>query len=120
MAIEFMVADALVAANSVFHFEDVIRSPTEYIRVMHDDLLHVIKKSKKPELQFSANLLKRIESRDIYKCVGESIIHKDSKRLIKAEDIASCQDMNQAPNGQGLRPEDLIVNIFKVDWGSDE
>lgn len=28
--------------------------------------------------------------------------------------------MNKAPNGQGLRPEDLKVHCFKVDWGNDE
>ena len=121
-AIEFMVTEALVKANPIYHFEDVIFNPEEYIRVMHDDLLHVIKKSRKPELQESAKLLKRIDHRDLYKCVGESIIHKDSKRLIKAEDICSCQDMNLSQSGaQGqLRPEDLIIHCFKVDWGYDE
>lgn len=49
-AIEFMVAEALVKANPVYHFEEVIWSPERYIRLMHDDLLHVIKKSRRPEL----------------------------------------------------------------------
>ena len=65
-----------------------------HIRYMHDDLLQVIKKSKNSELQHSANLLRRIDQRDLYKCCGESIINKDSKRFIKSEDIASCQDSN--------------------------
>lgn len=71
MAIEFMVSEALVKANPVYRFDEVIRKPEEYIRLMHDDLLQVIKKSKKSELQDSANLLKRIELRDLYKCAGE-------------------------------------------------
>jgi hypothetical protein len=45
-----MIADALVSANSVFHFEEVIQSPELYIKYMHDDLLNVIRRSKKPEL----------------------------------------------------------------------
>lgn len=49
-AIEFMVAEALVAANPVFKFEEVIYDPERYLRLMHDDLLCLIKKSKKPEL----------------------------------------------------------------------
>ena len=49
-AIEFMVAEALVAANPVYKFEEVIYNPEAYIRLMHDDLLHIIKKSRKPEL----------------------------------------------------------------------
>ena len=60
-AIEFMVAEALVKANPVYRFDQVISRPEEYIRLMHDDLLHVIKKSKKESLRDSANLLKRIE-----------------------------------------------------------
>lgn len=50
MAIEHMVAEALIAANPVYHFEEIIFKPEEYIRLMHDDLLHVIKKSRNPEL----------------------------------------------------------------------
>ena len=120
MAIEFMVAEALVKANPVYRFDEIISKPEEYIRLMHDDLLHVIKKSRKPELQDSANILRRIDQRDLFKCAGESIIHKDWKRLITKEDIIGYQDMNLAVNGQGLRPEDLKVHIFKVDWGNDE
>ena len=39
---------------------------------------------------------------------------------IKATDIVNCQDMNLAPNGRSLRPEDLKIHCFKVDWGCNE
>ena len=74
-----MVAEALVAANPVFKFEEVIYDPVRYQRLMHDDLLCVIKKSKNPELHQSAQLLKRIDRRDLYKCVRESIVNQDKK-----------------------------------------
>ena len=45
-----MIAEALIAANPVYHFDEVIYKPKEYLRLIHDDLLHLIKKSKKPEL----------------------------------------------------------------------
>ena len=48
-----MIAEALIAANPVYHFEEVIYKPEEYIRLMQDDLLYLIKKSKKPELRYS-------------------------------------------------------------------
>ena len=115
-----MVAEALVKANPVYRFDQVISRPEEYIRLMHDDLLHVIKKSKKESLRESANLLKRIEQRDLYKCCGDSIIHKERNKCIMAEDIVNCQDMNLAPEGRSLRPEDLKVHCFKVDWGNNE
>ena len=41
-----MIADALIKANDFYHFEEVIFSPEKYLKLMHDDLLHVIKKSK--------------------------------------------------------------------------
>ena len=89
-AIEFMVSEALVAANPVYHFEEVIRDPEAYLRLMHDDLLRIIMKSRQPELKESAELLRRIEDRDLYKCVGESIIRQDSRKEIKTEEICSC------------------------------
>ena len=84
-----MVAEALIEANPVYHFEQVIFDPERYIRLLHDDLLHVIKRSRDPRLQTSAKLLKRIDQRDLYKCVGERIIHKGWRKSITAEDIAS-------------------------------
>lgn len=73
-AIEFMVSEALIAADPVYDFKSVIYNPEEYLRLLHDDLIQVIKRSRNPDLADSANLLKRIDNRDLYKCVGESII----------------------------------------------
>ena len=56
---------------------------------MRDDLLQVIKKSRKSELKDSANLLKRIDRRDLYKCVGETLISEELKGKINGSDIAS-------------------------------
>lgn len=112
-----MIADALVSANSVYHFEEVIFNPELYLKYMHDDLLNVIRRSKKPELNEAASLLRRIDSRELYKLVGEASIHKHNRGRISAEDICAHQQCN----GEGeLRPEDLIVHFFKLDWGNGE
>ena len=77
-------------------------------------------KSKKPELQKSANLLRRVETRDLYKCVGEAMVLKDNRSKIKVNDIVNSQDSSLAANESlQLRPEDLIVHPFKLDWGND-
>lgn len=48
------------------------------------------------------------------------MVIKDNRNKIKAEDIVSCQDSSHAANVDlQLRPEDLIVHPFKLDWGSD-
>ncbi len=81
-AIDLMVSEALVRANPVYHFEEVIFKPELYMKYMHDDLLAVIAKSKNPVLKDSAALLQRIHVRDLYKCVGEASIHKENRSKI--------------------------------------
>ena len=71
-------------------------------------------------MQTSANLLKRIDTRDLYKCVGEAMVIKENRSKIKVEDIISCQDTNLANNvNLQLKSEDLIVHQFKLDWGNN-
>ena len=84
-----MIADALVLANPVFKFEEVIQSPQLYLKYMNDDLLNVIRKSKRPELKEAAVLLKRIDTRDLFKMVGEASIHKENRIRVTAEEVCS-------------------------------
>jgi hypothetical protein len=44
-----MIVDALLLANSVYHFEDKVRDPAAYVYVT-DDVLTNIENSKNPEL----------------------------------------------------------------------
>lgn len=81
---------------------------------MRDDLLQVIKKSKKPELQASAAILKRIDYRDLYKLVGERIISKELKEKVCAKDICDFADDFR------LKSSDLLVHTFRLDWGNGE
>jgi len=74
-----MLSEALVKANPVFHFDQVVHCPKLYLKLMDDDLLMVIRNSRKPELKESRDLLHRIEVRDIYKCAGERSISKRIK-----------------------------------------
>ena len=43
-----MVAEALILANSVYRFDLIVREPERYIRTLTDELLPIIKRSKKP------------------------------------------------------------------------
>lgn len=86
-AIELMVAEALILANSHFRFDRIVHEPERYIRTLTDELLPIIKRSKKPELQDSAKILQKIDRREIYKVAGESLIPKELKGKIKAQDI---------------------------------
>lgn len=109
-----MVSEALILANPYYKFEEAIFSPKRYLSLVRDDLLSVIKRSKIPQLAQSAALLKRIDTRDIYKLAGEAIVTKELRLQIKASDIVSWQaDGNLTSN-------DLIVHSFKLDWGNGE
>ena len=48
--LDHMVSEALIAANPVYHFENIIKTPQDYLKYIHDDLLRIIQKSKRPEL----------------------------------------------------------------------
>lgn len=109
-----MVSEALLAANSVYHFDEVIWDPKRYIKLIRDDLIQVIKRSKKPELRESAALLKRIDERDLYKCVGEMLVSREGKNRVQAVDIATFSEDGH------LRSKDLIVHAFRLDWGLGE
>lgn len=109
-----MVAEALIKANPVYKFDEAIFQPERYINLVRDDLIQVIKRSKSPQLQESAELLKRIDVRDLYQMAGEALITKEQKSKLSAEDIASYDE-----NGK-LRASDLILNPFRIDWGNGE
>ena len=59
--------------------------------------------------------------RDLYKCVGEAQVLKENRSKIKVKDIVNCRDATLAKSvDHQLRPEDLIVHPFKLDWGNDD
>lgn len=109
-----MVADALIKANPYYRFDEAIFEPKRYINLVRDELLTVIKRSAKPQLQEAAEILKRIEIRDLYKLAGEAIVTKEVRSKIKATDIVSWQE------NSSLKASDLVVHCFRLDWGNGE
>jgi hypothetical protein len=77
--LDYMTSEALVLANSVYKFDEMCFDPQRYLKLMNDDLLKVISRSKDPRLAESKKILKRIEYRDLYKVCGEAIISREIK-----------------------------------------
>ena len=47
------------------------------------------------------------------------MVLKDNRQRIKPVDIANCQDASLSANVDAqLKPEDIIVHPFKLDWGN--
>ena len=72
-AIDFMIVDALIAANQVYHFEETIRDPSRYVD-MTDNVLCNIENSHNPNLRESQNILKRVRRRDLYRFIASKLI----------------------------------------------
>ena len=68
-AIDYMIVDALVEANPVFHFEETMRDPARYVD-MTDNILPHIESSRDPALKGAQAILKRIRTRDLYRFIG--------------------------------------------------
>ena len=84
---------------------------------MDDDLLRVIRNSRKPELKESIDLLKRIEFRDLYKIGGEAAISKHIKKKVENQ---GRQDIISFDRSGTLKLNDLIIHCFRLDWGNGE
>ena len=77
-------------------------------------MLTVISRSTKPQLKEAAEILKRIEIRDLYKLAVEAIVTKEVRSKINANDIVSWQE------NSSLKASDLVVHCFRLDWGNGE
>ena len=83
-----MIVDALIEANPMFHFEEKIRNPAEYVGVT-DSILPYIESSKKQEFKGAKDILRRVRTRDLYRFLGSTILlNKEAvKKHVTAEAI---------------------------------
>jgi HD superfamily phosphohydrolase len=72
-AIDYMIVDALMEANPVFHFEEMIRNPASYVDVS-DNILGHIETSRDPALAKSKEILKKIRQRELYRFLSQKIL----------------------------------------------
>lgn len=112
-----MIKDALILSNDYFKFQEVINDPENYIE-LNDGIIHLITKLAKnnQNLVKSAEIIKRIEYRDLYVCVGEILLankEMEAKAKIMNElDIVSCAD-----NAAELNVDDVEIFRFSIDYG---
>ncbi|CAG8532238.1 24808_t:CDS:10 [Gigaspora rosea] len=82
-AINFMIRDALVEANPVYHFENIIKEPEKYIK-LNDFILYKIAPLKKLK-----EIIEKIRNIKLYKFVNECFIPPDKKDKIIKKDLES-------------------------------
>ena len=122
-AVEYMVTDALVAANEVIKIKTDERKTVKMSEAwkymsayqkLTDGVLDYIMMSDKKGLETSKNLLSRIHNRDLYKCVYESppeMVSSKQEEEIKATIMKA---------GQDLSGEDFMVKRIIYSYGKGE
>ncbi|KAF9116378.1 SAM domain and HD [Mortierella sp. AM989] len=114
-AIEYMLTDALLAADSIMGISSAIFSGENYLHLT-DDIVRQIERSREPGLEESKAILKRIRTRNLYKFVDELLIPREklgrlTKHNVNSTEIVSCQ----GPNDH-LKEEDVIVEFLKNNY----
>ncbi|XP_024031398.1 deoxynucleoside triphosphate triphosphohydrolase SAMHD1 homolog isoform X2 [Morus notabilis] len=112
-AIELMVVDALVQANSYLEISSHIDDPSEYWK-LDDTIIKTIETAPDQELKEARDLILRIRRRNLYQFVNEYAVPKDRLENFKnvtAQDIV-CSQKN---GGVILREEDVAVTNVKID-----
>lgn len=71
-AIEYMLVDALLAAEPTMHFAHDVTNPERYLHLT-DGIIELIQISKDPNLDEAQMILNRITSRDLYRTVDYKV-----------------------------------------------
>ncbi|KAK8693307.1 hypothetical protein V6N13_070896 [Hibiscus sabdariffa] len=111
-AVELMVVDALLKANSYLEISSSIQDPSEYWK-LDDSIIKTIETAPDEELRESRDLILRIRRRNLYQFCNEYSVPKDKLEHFKnvtAQDIACSQK-----NGVLLKEDDIAVCNVRID-----
>ncbi|PPD66774.1 hypothetical protein GOBAR_DD36346 [Gossypium barbadense] len=112
-AVELMVVDALLKANSYLEISSSIQDPSEYWK-LDDTIIKTIETAPDEELRESRDLILRIRRRNLYQFCNEYSVPKDQLEHFKdvtAQDIA-CSQKN---GGVLLQENDIAVSNVRID-----
>ncbi|XP_052723506.1 uncharacterized protein LOC108344802 isoform X2 [Vigna angularis] len=112
-AMELMIVDALVHANSYLEISSNIHDPSQYWK-LDDTIVKTIETSPSQELKEARELILRIRRRNLYQFCNEYPVPKDmldNFKKVTAQDIV-C---SQKSGGVTLKEEDLAVCNVKID-----
>ncbi|KAF9507194.1 hypothetical protein BS47DRAFT_1398828 [Hydnum rufescens UP504] len=126
-AIEYMIVDALCAADPVLHIADKIRKPLEYL-FLTDSVVQDIERSHDPALAESRAIIARLRRRQLYKQVDVKVLPVRFKVLWEphltpeniAAEAARIPLVEGIDGGQALSPEDIIVDWSTLHMGLKE
>ncbi|EFN52480.1 hypothetical protein CHLNCDRAFT_26697, partial [Chlorella variabilis] len=123
-AIEFMVVDALLEADSALRISDKIRSAADF-QLLDDNVLDLYRRflNVEPEdeaaLRSARAIIERLRRRELYKYATECLIPQAARGQWSAP---SPQDIVNSYRGGEvqLRAEDVILQENKIDYSAKE
>ncbi|KAF9906960.1 SAM domain and HD [Linnemannia zychae] len=114
-AIEYMLTDALLAADRVMGISQAIYNGEEYLHLT-DDIIRQIERSREPGLEDSKAILKRIRTRNLYKFVDELLIPLEKLGVLTKENINSAEIVSCQGSNDHLQEDDVIVEFLKNNY----
>ncbi|XWS30350.1 hypothetical protein CRYUN_Cryun24cG0109700 [Craigia yunnanensis] len=115
-AVELMVVDALLKANSYLEISSSIQDPSEYWK-LDDTIIKTIETAPDEELQESRDLILCIRRRNLYQFCNEYSVPKDKLEHFKnvtAQDIACSQDYESEEKFP--IPDDRISHLLPTSY----
>ncbi|TIC21145.1 WD40 repeat-like protein [Wallemia mellicola] len=115
-AIEYMIVDALVAADDYLGISKKISNPDEYLHLT-DSVIEEINRSTAKELGPARDILQRLYLRDLYRCVDHSVYPSCEFTKEDIENLNSEFVASHAPDNVELTADDIIVDWTRIHHG---
>jgi HD superfamily phosphohydrolase len=113
-AIEYMIRDILIAANSELRLGDAIHDMASYL-YLNDTILTIIERSATPQLQQARKLLRRVRTRDLYHCADQVIIPYELQTEISQSEISSEMILRHCDSHE-IQQDDVIVQWLTLNY----
>ncbi|KAJ3079733.1 SAM domain and HD [Quaeritorhiza haematococci] len=122
-AIEYMLTDAMLAADPFLHISDRVEDPKQYVHLT-DSIITEIERSKDDQLRKSREIIRRLRKRDLYVLADQFPVTPQVRRhlgkeVITAAKIARCQDPYDKYGVDGVAPftaDDVIVEWLPLSY----
>src|SRR5689334_17237173 len=106
-AIEYMVNDALLAADEYLQLSNSIDDMAQYMQFT-DCILREIERSKDPQLETSRQILRRLRRRDLYRCVDTVLVPPSHLQLLK-EKVTKTSILKYQTDSEAFSKNDIIL-----------
>ncbi|CAB5191198.1 unnamed protein product [Rhizophagus irregularis] len=118
-AIDYMIIDALEAADEVLKISHSINNAKDFLK-MDDTILNRIVCDNNPNLKKSKKIIKRIRKRKLYKFVDGYLVPKELKEEFERNKVTEKKIVKHRSNGAELEKDDVIVDIFNLNYGNKD